>query len=189
MGEVIEMSRKSKRKEQQVIENRRSKKLLKTVMAPLLLLLSIPALVFGVHLVKQAPKKTTKESQPTQLVIKEKKYAEVSSWSELVEALSNTHISEINLKKDIKFPQTEEELTTENRITVQKEKVFHFDKTKKKQQRRSILLLNFPEKSFDRSVVIQGEGKSIYLGKVELNLPAGLELDFKDVALLRAYHY
>lgn len=72
MGEVIEMSRKSKRKEQQVIENRRSKKLLKTVMAPLLLLLSIPALVFGVHLVKQAPKKTTKESQPTQLVIKEK---------------------------------------------------------------------------------------------------------------------
>ncbi|GGC79996.1 pectate lyase-like adhesive domain-containing protein [Enterococcus wangshanyuanii] len=183
------MSRKNKRKEQQAIENLRSKKLLKTVLAPLLILLAIPGLIFGVHLIKQAPKKTIKESQTTQLVIKEKKYAEVSSWSELIEALSNKQISEIYLKKDIKFPQSEAELAKENRITVQKEKILHFDKTKKQQLHRPILLLNFLETDSNRYVVIQGEGREIDLGKVELNLPAGLELDFNEVVVLRAYHY
>ncbi|ALS00951.1 hypothetical protein ATZ33_06075 [Enterococcus silesiacus] len=178
-------SRKNRRKEKQHVEQNRSCQLLKIVLLPLFLLLAVIFLIYG----RDKFLFDTSKKQEDLLIVKEKKYVDIYSWEELVAAISNKELTEINLKRDIKFPQSQNKLALNQLIKVREEKIFRYDDTLKKEQKQTILKVSLIKRNLSRKVLVSGEQQSINLGNVELDLPKGVELEFKEVTLIRSYHY
>ncbi|MBO0472917.1 hypothetical protein JZO86_04275 [Enterococcus ureasiticus] len=182
-------SRKNKRKEKQYTEKNRSTQLLKIVLLPLFFLLAVIFLIYGRNKSDDPYLPDTSKKQEDLLVIKEKKYVDIYTWEELVAAISNKELTEINIKKDIKFPQSQNKLKLNQLTKVREEKIFRYDDTLKKEQKQTILMVSLIKRNLSRKVLISGEKRNIDLGNVEIGLPKGLELEFKEVTLLRSYHY
>ncbi|MBO0424328.1 hypothetical protein BCR22_03130 [Enterococcus plantarum] len=182
-------SRKIRRKEKQHVEKNRSTQLLKIVLLPLLLLLAIIFLIYGKNKSDDLFLNDTSNEQEDFVVVKEKKYADIYTWEELIAAISNKELTEINIKKDIKFPQSQKQLTLNKLTKVREEQVFRYDDTLKKERKQTILMVSVLKRDLNRKVLISGEKRSIELGNVELDLPKGLDLEFKEIKLIRSYRY
>jgi hypothetical protein len=184
-----EISRKKKRKKRQSLEAKISKKLLKSVFIPLIILISMSAFFLSGRFTNKNPKSQVNNNDKVQLIVKEKKYVDVYTWLELMEALANKQVTEIYLKKDIEFPQSQAKLEEKGLTKVNKKELFRFDDTLKSGKKQPVLYVTLLKKNIKRELLIRGEGKSINLGRVELNLPRELTLDFRELKVLRSYQY
>lgn len=107
----------------------------------------------------------------------------------MIAAISMEELTEINIKKDIKFPQSKDKLTSNQFIKVHEEKLFRYDETLKEEQMKTVLMVSFVKQNRRRKILISGEKRNIDLGNIELDLPKELELEFNEITLIRSYHY